>query len=111
MRLHVPGKGGRAEWTPKPAGTWTALPTGAKEWVRRGLTLLTPESPEAGVALAGVVVDSLHTLTVATAGCRGAGSCRKRRGHRCAYNAVLGVQEQQCMTEKSPVTGTARDFN
>lgn len=31
--------------------------------------------------------------------------------HHCAYNAVLGVQEQQCMTEKSPVTGTARDFN
>lgn len=40
-----------------------------------GHSLLTPESTEAGVALAGVVVDSLHTLTVATAGCRGAGSC------------------------------------
>jgi len=40
-----------------------------------GHNLLTPESTEAGVALTGVAVDSLHTLTMAAAGCRGTGSC------------------------------------
>lgn len=53
------------------------LPPQGKEEVRWRLTLLTPESTEAGVAPAGVVVDGLHTLTTAAAGCLGTGSCGK----------------------------------
>ena len=69
-------------------------PAGGKEQVSRGPTLLTPESTEAGVALAGVVVDGLHTLPVATAGRRGTGSCRKHHedeSRHYAYDAFPWV--------------------
>jgi hypothetical protein len=45
--------------------------------VRTRLTLFEGESAEARMALAGVVIDGLYTFTMTTAGCLGAGSCRK----------------------------------
>lgn len=58
-------------------GRRVALPSRAKEEVKSRLTLLTPEPAEAGVALAGVVVDGLHTFPVAAAGRVGTGRCGK----------------------------------
>jgi hypothetical protein len=53
------------------------LPSQVIEEVRTRITLLAGESTEARVALAGVVIDGLYTFAVTTAGCLGAGSCRK----------------------------------
>lgn len=52
------------------------LPSQVKEELRTRLTLLTPESTEARVALAVVVIDGLYAFTMATAGVTGTGSCR-----------------------------------
>lgn len=78
------------------------LPPRVREEVTSRLTLLTPEPTEAGVALAGVVVDGLHTFSVAAAGCWGTGRCRKQSTRRMSSLDF----SHQCATEMSPVTQT-----
>lgn len=67
------------------------LPSQVKEEVGSRLTLLTLEPTEAGVALASVVVDGLHTLTVAAAGRSCTGSCGKQSMVRRVNSFDFGV--------------------
>lgn len=96
-----PGKGRQADPTPEPAVTRDGATNSSEGKGDATLTLLAPESLEAGVALARVVVDGLHTLAVATAGCRGTGSCRKHNpwGGRSLLCLECVPSHHECATE------------